>query len=400
MAIPGAATGPLKRAYEVVVVGAGIHGLALSYELARRGFRDVCVLEQSYPGSGASGRNGEMIRSAFSSVEWIRFYEDAVRRWHELSARLDFNVLFKPAGYTVVASTEDDFARCRSAAARQREFGMKTQLVGADEILELAPCVSPAVVIGGIHQSNAGYSHHDATVWGYARAAARLGVEIHPFTTVTGVLVKAGAVKGVETSRGSVSTRLVVNAAGAFSREVAVLARVDVPVERYRIEALVTESVRPFLHTALSPISLHGYCHQTSRGEFVGGTEFEKPDRSDSLRGTRALMIDMAQKFVRLIPRLAGLRVLRHWAGLVSQTADMGPALGPVPELEGFWLSCGWLYGFMGAPAAGALLAQAIDDGRMPELIAPFGIERLRTGRLIVDDSLIQKPAAVAEVGA
>jgi sarcosine oxidase subunit beta len=213
---------------------------------------------------------------------------------------------------------------------------------------------------------------------------------------VTGVLVESGAVRGVETSRGPISSPLVVDAAGAFSREVAALAGVDVPVDRYRIEALVTESLRPFLHTALSPISLHGYCHQTSRGELVGGTEFAEPDRSDSLRGTQALMIDMAQKFVRLIPRLAGVRVLRHWAGLVSQTADMGPVLGPVPELEGLWLSCGWLYGFMGAPAAGALLAQAIDEGQMPELIAPFGIERLRTGRLIVDDSLIQKPPAVA----
>ena len=120
MPIPGATGGPPKRAYEVVVVGAGIHGLALAHELARRGIRDVCVLEQSYPGSGASGRNGELIRSAFSSVEWIRLYEDALRRWHELSARLDFNVLFKAAGYTVLASTEDDFERCRSAAARQR----------------------------------------------------------------------------------------------------------------------------------------------------------------------------------------------------------------------------------------------------------------------------------------
>ena len=222
-----------------------------------------------------------------------------------------------------------------------------------------------------------------------------MGVEIHPYTTVEQVLTDAGKVQGVVSSRGQTSAPIVVNAAGAFSREVAALAGVELPLERYRIEALVTESLRPFMRPAISLISLHGYAHQTSRGEFVGGTEFAIPDRSDSLQVTRAMLIDMAQKFVRVIPQLAGARVARHWAGLVSQAADLASVLGPVPELEGFYLSCGWLYGFMGAPASGDLLAESIVTGRVHEWVEPFGIERLRTGRLIVDETLIQKPEDV-----
>jgi heterotetrameric sarcosine oxidase beta subunit len=395
MAVPGASRSELRRSYEVVIIGGGVHGLALAHGLADRGIRNVAVLEARWPGSGASGRNGELIRSAFGSVEWIRFYDHSVRLWHQLSAKLDFNVLFTPGGYTVIASNEDDLERCRSAVVRQRELGLRTRLVTSDEISELVPAIAQEVVLGGYHQADGGYAHHDAVVWGYARAAARMGVEIHPYTTVEQVLTEAGKVRGVVTNRGATSAPIVVNAAGAFSREIAGLAGVDLPLERYRIEALVTESLRPFLRPAISLISLHGYAHQTSRGEFVGGTEFATPDRSDSLQATRPMLVDMAQKFVRVIPQLAGARVTRHWAGLVSQAADLASVLGPVPELEGFYLSCGWLYGFMGAPASGDLLAESIVTRRVHEWIEPFGIERLRTGRLIVDETLIQKPEDV-----
>ena len=392
MAVPGAVRTDLRRTYEVIVIGAGVHGLALALGLAERGVRNVAVLDASYPGSGASGRNGELIRSAFGSPEWINFYEHSVQLWHQLSAKLDFNVLFTSGGYTVIASAEEDLERCRSAVTLQRELGMKTRFVTSDEIRELVPAIAPEAALGGYHQDSGGYAHHDAVIWGYAGAAARLGVEIHPYTTVQSIETSGGAVRGVTTNRGATSAPIVVDAAGAFSKEVAALAGVDVPLERFRLEAFVTESLRPFMRTALSLISLHGYAHQTSRGEFVGGTEFATPDRSDSLRVTQPLLIDMAQKFVRLIPQLAAARVTRHWAGLVSQAVDMSAVLGPVPELEGFWLDCGWLYGFMGAPAGGDLLAESIVSGRMHELVAPFGIERLRTGKLILDNTLITKP--------
>jgi sarcosine oxidase subunit beta len=395
MAVPGATRSELRSSYDVVIVGGGVHGLALAHGLADRGIRNVAVLEARWPGSGASGRNGELIRSAFGTPEWIQFYEHSVKLWHQLSAKLDFNVLFTAGGYTVIASNEEDVGRCKTAVARQQELGVQTRLITADEVRELVPAISPEVVSGGYHQADGGYAHHDAVVWGYAQAAARLGVEIHPYTTVEQVLTEGGKVTGVVTNRGRTSAPIVVNAAGAFSQEIAALAGVDLPLERFRIEAIVTESVEPFMRPAISLITLHGYAHQTSRGEFIGGTEFALPDKSDSLQVTWPMLVDMAQKFVRVIPQLAGVRVARHWAGLVSQAADLASVLGPVPELEGFWLSCGWLYGFMGAPASGDLLAESIATGRVHEWVAPFGIERLRTGKLIADETLIQKPEEV-----
>jgi sarcosine oxidase subunit beta len=389
MAVPGACRSPLRRAYDVVIVGAGVQGLALAYELAKLGVRDVAVLDRSYPGGGGSGRNGEMIRSAFGSREWTGLFDESLRRWRTLSAELDFNVLFSGTGYLVLASTPEQVERCRADAVRQAALGVRSQFVTAEEARRIVPEVNPELALGGVYQDHAGFAHHDAVVWGYARAAARLGVEIHTGVTVTGVEVSGGAVRGVRTDRGHVSTPVVVNAAGGGARAIAEMAGVRLPTRTCRLEMIVTESVAPFLRPALASLELLGYCHQTARGEFVGGTELPYPDVSDSLNGTYTLLADMAAKFVRLLPRLAGVRLLRHWAGLVDQADDLSPVIGPVPEVSGFHLTCGWVYGFMGAPATGALLARGIHEGVMPELLRPFSVTRLHEGRLIQEGTLV-----------
>jgi sarcosine oxidase subunit beta len=378
----------------VVIVGAGVQGLALAYELGRRGIGRVAVVDAAYPGAGASGRNGELIRSAFASVEWTAFFHESLKRWHTLSAELDFNVLFTPAGYLVLASTPEAVNAYAGYVALQRRLGLKTELLQAEAALRRAPALAPELVLGAMFQPDAGFAHHDAVVWAYAQAAARLGVEIHPYTEVLAIDVACGAVAGVRTSRGAVTTRLVVDAAGGMAADVARLAGVELPLTTYALEALVTEPLTPFMRPGLSCPALLAYCHQTTRGEFVAGAEPNVPRVSGSIKATYAGARDMARKFVRLFPALAGVKVMRHWAGLVSQAADAAPVLGRVPELNGLILDCGWVYGFMGAPAAGALLAEAIAGDAVPALLAPFGLERLRTGALIREGSLVVSTGA------
>lgn len=387
--VPGAFTGELRRAYDVVIVGAGVQGLALAHDLGRRGLGRVALLDAAYPGAGASGRNGELIRSAFASPEWIGLFDDSLRRWHVLSAELDFNVLFTAAGYLVLAATPEELAAFRGHARLQHQHGLRTRVLGAGELHEVVPSLAPDLGLGGVYQKDAGFAHHDAVVWAYASAAARRGVEVHPFTEVTGVETRGGAVAGVRTSRGRVSTPLVVDAAGGAAGDVARLAGVDVPLSCFVLEAMVTEPLRPFLRPALSSPAFLAYCHQTTRGELVGGSEPRHAREGQSLRASLAGARDMAAKFVRLFPALAGARMMRHWAGVVTQTQDAAPVLGPVPELDGLVLDCGWVYGFMGAPAAGALLGELIATGRTPALLAPFGLDRLRGGALIHEPSLV-----------
>ena len=389
MILPGVASGPLRGAYEVVVVGAGVAGLTVAYELAKAGVGPVAVLERAYPGAGASGRNGELIRSAFASSEWCGLFDESLRRWHGLSAELDFNVMFAPRGYAVVASTEEQLQRCRADVQRQKALGVESRFVDQDELRRIAPALNPEHALGGTYQATAGYAHHDAVVWAYTRAAARLGVEIHAGVTVTGVVVTGGKVRGVRTDKGDVATTVVVNAAGAHAGRLAELAGVRLPVKICRLEALVTESAQPFLRPSLGLLEPIGYCHQTARGEFIGGAEQSWHDEAVTLNGTFRQLVDMATKFVRMLPVLAGLRVVRHWAGVVSQTPDFAPLLGPVPEVEGFVLNCGHVYGFMASPAAGTCVAHFVRDGHMAAIGAPFDVGRFLAGRPIREDSIV-----------
>jgi sarcosine oxidase subunit beta len=387
--LPGVCGEPPARSYDVVIVGAGVQGLALAYELCRRGVSSVAVLDRSWPGSGASGRNGEMIRSAFASTEWSRLFHHSLARWARLSAELDYNVLFSPTGYVVLASTEEEVRRCHENAATHARLGIDTEVLDASAARRLLPAASPDLVLGGLLQPRAGFAHHDAVVWAYLRAAARLGAHIFPGVEVHAVQTAAGRATGVRTSRGPITAGAVVNAAGATAAQLNRTVGLSLPLIQARLEMIVTQALKPFLRYAVASPHLLGYCHQTGRGEFVGGTELPRTDATASLNSTYDLLRDMARKWVRLFPALAGVRLLRHWAGTVSQAPDLAPVLGAAPGLAQFYLTIGWVYGFMAAPGSAHLLAEQIVSGRVPPLIEPFAAQRLLDGRLISESSLV-----------
>ncbi len=381
----------MKKKYDVVIIGGGAQGLSLAYNLARQGLTDIAVLDRSYPGSGASGRNGEMIRSAFASTEWIRFFDASLRIWETLSHQLRFNLLFNRRGYLILATSPDELAVCRSGLELQKSFGLKTFSLDEQEIRKLVPALNPDMIRGGIMQPDAGFARHDALVWAYGQAARRLGVDIFSDTTVTGIQIKNDEVKRITTTKGVIETPVVVNAAGGQAGEIAEMAGVKLPSDTYCLEMMVTEPLKPFLTPALASLNILGYMHQSTRGEFCGGADLEKFEPKTSLKSTWLLTRDMARKFVQLFPGLAGVRLMRQWGGLVDMTEDIAPVLGPVPGIKGFILDCGWVYGFMGAPAGGKFLADYMLSGEMPDEIAPFGLERFKTGKLVHDQSLLLK---------
>lgn len=390
MALPGVSSAEIRAGYDVVIIGAGIQGLAIAYELAKLGHTDVLVLDKSWPGGGASGRNGELIRSAFASAEWCDFFELSRVKWLNLSAELDHNVLFNRTGYAVLATTEDQWRACVTDAGFQRNRGIESELLDESSARSLLPAANPDLVRGAVLQQGAGFAHHDAAVAGYLENAARLGVQIVCGQNVVALERNSGRVTGVRTASGrTIGARVVVNASGGDAPDLDALAGVETSLVSARLEMIVTQPVKPFLTPGLAALDLLGYCHQTGRGEFVGGTEKHGVDETKSVNGSWDMLKDMATKFVRLFPVLAGVNLLRHWAGTVSQTPDLAPVLGPVPELEGYVLSVGWVYGFMGAPAAGELLAKYIATGETDARMVPFGIERVRDGSWIREGSLV-----------
>lgn len=380
----------MRKNYDVVIVGGGIQGLSLAYYLARDGLSRVAVFEKSYLGSGASSRNGQMIRSAFGSTEWIRLWDKSLRLWENLAHELNYNVMFTRHGYLVLATAPEQLELFRINSKRQQNFGLKTSLLDAQEIVKLIPAINPELVAGGNLQLNAGVARHDATIWAYTKAARNLNVDIFPFTEVVDIELKSGVVQGVRTSRGDVETRIVVNAAGAHDRRIAAMAGLDLPSQIYTNEIMVTEPIKPFLPIAVSVPGLRAYMHQSTRGEFVGGAERENKPPGNSMKSSLAGTRDIVRKYVRLYPGLAGVKLMRQWVGLISATEDHSPILGPVAGIEGFILSVGWGgYGFMGGPGGGKSLAEFILSGEVPPEIRPFNLERFKTGALVKETALL-----------
>jgi len=382
----------MRKNYDVVIIGGGIQGLALAYYLARDASLRVALFEKSYLGSGASGRNGEMIRSAFGSRQWIALWDKSLKLWEDLATELDFNVMFTRHGYLILATNDGEFENLKQNWQTQQEFGLATKILETDEILRLIPDINPGVVAGGLLQTNAGFARHDAAIWAYARAARRLNADLFPFTEVTGIGVEAGRVRAVKTSRGEVETPTVVNAAGAHDRSIAQMAGLDLPTETRRVEVMVTEPLKPFLPKAVSAPGLTAYMHQSARGEFIGGASDEEYVPSSSMKNTLSTTLAIARTYVRLFPRLAGVRMMRQWTGLTSQTPDHAPVIGPVPGIQGYLLNVDWAgYGFMAGPGGGKALSEYMIGGRIPPEIRPFRLERFETGELVHEPAIIKK---------
>lgn len=380
----------MRKSYDVVIVGGGVQGLAVAYNLALKGMRSIAVVEKSYLGSGASGRNGEMVRSAFGSEEYIRLYHTSLQLWERLSAELDFNVMFSRSGYLVLATTPAELESYRPHVDTQQRFGLNSRILNAHEVRRLIPALNRELAAGGIFQPEAGSARHDAVVWAYARAARRLGADIFPFTEVTDVVVRSGEIDGVKTSSGDIRTRTVVNAAGAFSGKLSAMVNVELPLNIYRLEMMVTEPLKPFLPVALSSPRLMSYMHQTARGEFAGGAEVEGRLPYSGLKSTGIAIQTMARKFTSLFTGLSEARLMRQWAGVVAKTLDRGPLLGRVEKVKGFILNAAWGgMGFMGAPAGGKAIAELIISSDVPLEIKPFSLERYKAGKLVVEPTLV-----------
>jgi sarcosine oxidase subunit beta len=377
----------LKPRYDVVIIGAGVHGLATAYELAKRGVRNVAVLEKSYIGSGGSGRNTTIIRANYRTPEGVAFYRESLRLYQGLSQELDYNLLFSEQGHLTLAHTDRAVNIMVERAAVNTLLGVDSRVIGPEEIAKLCPHLDlsshpPYPIQAALYHPPGAVIRHDAVVWGYARAAERLGVEIHPYTEVTGIVRQGDHVTGVTTNRGDISAPAVVACVAGWSTEVARMARVELPITTHVLQAFVTEPLKPFLHVILVSATLHIYVSQTDRGEVLIGAEIE-PYSTYSQVSTLGFLETSAQHTLELLPALSQVKVLRSWSGLCDVTPDYSPIMGKT-DVDGFYVDGGWgTYGFKAAPVSGVCMAELIATGKTPALIEPFALSRFWNRQLV-----------------
>ncbi len=375
--------------YDAIIVGGGGHGLAAAYYLAKEhGIRRVAVLERGWIGGGNTGRNTTIIRSNYLFDESAALYDHALKLWEGLSQALNYNVMFSQRGCMMLAHTVHDVQVFKRHVHANRLNGVDNEWLSAEQAQAFCPPlnIAPGMrypVLGAALQRRAGTARHDAVAWGYARAADALGVDIVQNCEVTAIRRDAaGAVTGVETSRGAIRTRrLGVSAAGNTS-VVLGMAGVRLPLESYPLQALVSEPVKPVFPCVVMSNTIHAYISQSDKGELVigSGTDIYT---SYTQRGGLHVPSHTLEAICELFPQFRRLRMLRNWGGTVDVTPDRSPILATTP-VAGLYVNCGWgTGGFKATPGAGHLLAWTMAHDAPHPINAPFTIERFRDGTLI-----------------
>ena len=381
---------PLPAAADVAIIGAGVMGLAIAYNLAAAGARRVVVLDAHYLAWGASGRNGGGVRQQWSTEMNIRLMQESLEICARFAQEMGINIWMRQGGYLFLARTEETRARLEASIAVQNRHDVPTRMIDLDEVRALVPEIeTEARGAGAPPFAGACFNPTDAIVfpwpfvWGYARAAQKRGVAILTATPVTAIERRAGGDFELRTAKGNLIAARVVNAAGAWSPAVARLLGVELPDWPERHEILSTEPLKPFLRPMVSVLESGLYFSQSLRGEIVGGITL--PDRAErEIRlGSRLRFLQkMARALTEVMPRLGDVKVVRQWAGPYDMSPDGDPIVGEAPGAPGFFLCCGFVgHGFMMAPVVSRYYARHLLGQETHPLFAAWSAARFAGGR-------------------
>ncbi len=377
-----------RPSYDVVIVGGGGHGLATAYYLAKEhGLNNVAVLEKGWLGGGNTGRNTTIIRSNYLWDESAHLYEKSLRLYEGLSRELNFNIMLSQRGVLNLAHNEHDLREMSRRVRAIRLNGIDSEMLDPDGVKAEVPIINTAQdvrypILGASIQKRGGVARHDAVAWGFARAADARGVDIIQNCEVTGITVAGGRVRGLDTTRGYIAAGKVGLVAAGHSSVLAAMAGLRLPIESHALQALVSEPVKPILHSVVMSNAVHVYVSQSDKGELVIGAGIDGYN-SYSQRGSFQIVEAQMGALVELFPIFSRLRMLRQWGGIVDVCPDASPIVGKTP-VEGLYINCGWgTGGFKATPGSGWVFAHTIARDRPHDLNAAFALERFSSGRLI-----------------
>ena len=379
-----------KKKYDVIIVGAGGHGLATAYYLGKNfGITNVAVIEKGWLGGGNTGRNTTIIRSNYLQDPSAAIYEKSRSLYETMSQDLNYNVMFSPRGLIMLAQTQHEIRGYQRTAHANALQGVSTEWISAARVKELCPIMNidgPRYpVLGGLYQARGGTARHDAVAWGYARACSDMGMDIIQQCEVTGVRRNGDKVVGVDTTKGPIDCDKLGMVVAGHASVLAQKAGFRLPIESVALQALVSEPIKPCMDVVVMANTVHGYLSQSDKGEMVigGGTDGYN---NYTQRGSFHHVEETVRALVETFPMLGRLKMLRQWGGIVDVTGDRSPILSKTP-IEGVFVNCGWgTGGFKAIPGSGWAMAELIAKGHSP-LTEEFNMFRFREGKFI-DESV------------
>ncbi len=354
----------MKQA-SVVVIGGGIIGSAIAFNLLKMGIKNVCVFEKSYISSGSTGRCAGGIRQQWSSPLNVKLAMRSVKLFEQFEKDVGMDIEYYQGGYLLLAYTDaesDDFVK---NVNMQRSQGLDVEILTRNEIKEKFPFINVEGVKLGSWCKSDGHANPQVANIAYALAIRKMGGEFLTHTTVTGIDVQNRQIIGVQTDKGYVSTNVVVDAAGFESPKIGSMVGIEIPVQGERHQILVTEAVNHFLDPLVINFNHNYYVRQTRHGSLIMGQGDANPASGEDTGNTIEFLEEMATKMVKDFPIIKNLHIVRQWSGAYDMSPDAQPIIDESKDISRFIYATGFSgHGFMLAPAVGEAVAEMIIHDR------------------------------------
>jgi sarcosine oxidase subunit beta len=378
---------------EVVIIGGGVMGASTAYHLAKRGVRDVVLLEkEEFFGQGSTGRCAGGIRHQFSTGINIELSLKSLAMLQNFEQETGQAIDIKMCGYLFLLSTPAQMQQFEQNVALQNSHGVMSQLMTPDQIAKRVPLLNLDGIIGGSYYGGDGIADPSGVVNGYVTAAREHGAQAFNGVEVTGIDLQAGSITAIRTNQGTIQTSTVVNAAGPWSAPIAAMAGIDLPVHPERQQILVTTPMPdiPADFPFIIDFGQRLYFHREGAGLLTGMSVVGEPPTFEQTVNPDWTLQHMDKAMERL-PIMETAGKLTEWAGLYEVTPDAHPIIGPIASVRGFYAVTGFSgHGFMHGPIAGLLVAEQILDGAAHTIdITALRAERFAEGQLIKEFNVV-----------
>ncbi len=347
----------------IVIIGAGVSGVSIAYNLAKKGVKDIIVFDDNYLTGGATGRCGAGIRQQWGTKincllakKSVEFFETA-----EEELKYPRDIEFKQEGYLVVATNEEEDQEFAKNVKLQNSLGIPAKVLTPLEAQKIVPHLNLDIVTSATFCPTDGHLNPFKVTEAYYLAAKRLGVKFYYQEKVLDIIVENNQIKKVITKHYEVQTNQVVNAAGGYAKDIGEMVGINVPVYSENHEILVTEPIEKIQGPMVISFSLNIYCQQVPHGSFIMGRSNPDEKPGDNTTSSWRFLDEMSKTVCDILPPIGDLRVIRQWGGLYNLSPDRQPIISDVLELPGFYLACGFSgHGFMFAPMTGVLMSEII----------------------------------------